>query len=138
MKSTKLIALLLFMSLTLWCCEEDEDKEPERTTHTIQLSNALDAMDCIDVFVGPSEPITFIVSYRDIQVDVDVLRGQSGIINVLVEDNETINIIVQNLNGELRSNANVNFRTTSRPDNLSDSVRVVEYCNPFSLQFANF
>ena len=120
-------------------CDEDDDEEeePERKTVLVTLQN--NAGDFGSGGCFPSEDsVTFIVSYRDIQVDASISGGSSGFINVLVEDGESINVIVQRTNDNtLLANANVNVRTYSRPG-PEDATRRVTYCEPFALQFENF
>ena len=130
MKAIKLISLLLFMSLTLWCCEEDEESEdPDRQTVTISLQNSTGAQGCAN-----SEEITFIVSYRDIQVDATINPGGAfGVINVLVEDGESIDVQVRT------TDTNDVIASSSVEVNFSGSgVARVTYCQPFDLIFTNF
>nr|WP_321234464.1 hypothetical protein [uncultured Psychroserpens sp.] len=140
MKTFKPILFFLLMTPFLFsfsCDDEDEEDEPDRKTVLVTLQN-----NAGDIGSGGCIPIenslTFIVSYRDIQVDAAINGGSQGFINVLVEDGESINVIVQRTDsGILRSNSNVNVRTDSRPG-PEDAPRRIIYCEAFELQFENF
>jgi len=139
----KLIYILLVLVTTpfLFACDEDSDEtedEVQRTSHTVTLYNSLGDTGCYPVGGISEFEVVFIVSYRDIQVDATINPGAYGFINVLVEDTESINVIVQDLSGTILANANVNVRTTSRPEFLEDSPRRIRYCEAFQLNFENF
>ncbi len=142
MKSFKPFIILILMTTCLlsFSCDEDsddDDDEVQRTTHVVTLNNNLGEPGCIPFGLG-EVPIVFIVSYRDIQVDATINPGASGFINVLVEDAESINVVVQDLDGTPLANANVNVRTTSRPESLEGLPRIIRYCEAFQLNFENF
>ena len=131
-----MFALILFMPLFI-NCEDDEMEEDdvERTTVLVTLQNNAGGFGAGGCF--PTEDsVTFIVSYRDISVDAAITGGGQGFINVLVEDGESINVIVQRTSDDIvLGNANVNVRTESRP---GDAERRIIYCEPFEIQFENF
>lgn len=132
--------ILAFPFLMLVSCDEateTEEEEVQRTTHLVTLDNNLGTPDCIP-FGLEENPVVFIVSYRDIQVDATINPSASGFINVLVEDNESINVIVQDEDGTLLADANVNVRTTSRPESLDGLPRIIRYCEAFQIGFENF
>ena len=139
MKNFKYILLVFIISPFLFTCDEDDSKdedEIERTTHTVTLRNESGVNGC---GFGPGIQITYVVSYRDIQVDATINDGTFGIINVLVEDGESINVKVYKTDDDtLFADANVNVRTTSRPDFLEDEFRAVTFCEAFNLIFENF
>lgn len=134
-----IIVVLIVPFLMLLSCDEDneEGEEVQRTTHLVRLDNNLGEPGCIP-FGLEEAPIVFIVSYRNIQVDATINPGASGFINVLVEDNESINVIVQDEDGTLLADANVNVRTLSRPESLEELPRIIRYCEAFQLDFENF
>jgi len=141
MKTTAYLFFLL-MSPFLFSCDDDKDKdedeEPDRTTNLVTLQN--NTGQAGSGFCFPNEPqVTFIVSYRDIQVDASINSGGAqGFINVLVEDGESINVRVQRTSDDtVIANANVNVRTTSRPL-PEDTPRRIIYCEPFELEFEGF
>lgn len=138
MRTLKHILFVLIMTPFLFSCDEENENEEEdvqRTTHVVTLHNNLGEPGC---FGFGDAPVVFIVSYRDIQVEATINPGASGFINVLVEDAESINVIVQKLDTEIIANANVNVRTTSRPESLDDLARIITFCENFSLIFENF
>jgi len=122
--------------LFLSCDEEDnEDDEPDRTTHLVTFDNNSGVSGCGFVDVD----VTFLVTYRDIQASIDLPAPGTGFLNVLVEDAESINIQVFNTNDDTPlANANVTVRTSSRPENLEGEPRTVTYCTAFNLIFSNF
>ncbi len=118
-------------------CEDDEDEEeePNRETVLITFDNNSGVSGCGFVDVN----VTFLVTYRDIQASLDLPAPGTGFLNVLVEDGESINVQVVNTDNDTPlANANVNVRTTSRPDNLEGNPRIVTYCTAFNLSFSNF
>jgi len=125
--------------LMSFSCDDDSDDDEEeiqRTTHTVTLRNESGVIGC---GMGPGFQVTFVVSYRDIQVDATINDGTFGIINVLVEDGESINVQVYRTDDDtLFADSNVNVRTTSRPEFLEDEFRSITYCEAFQLVFANF
>lgn len=126
------------MTPFLFSCDDesdDEEEEIQRTTKLVTLNNNLGEPGC---FGFADAPVVFIVSYRDIQVDATINPGASGFINVLVEDAESINVVVQKVDTEIIANANVIVRTTSRPEALEGSARIITFCENFSLNFENF
>lgn len=130
------VLLFLCLSVTLSCEEEEdmEDQEPERTNALITFNNNRGITGC-----NPSYAVVFIVSYRDIQASIELSAPNTGFLNVLVEDGESINVRVQRQdNDELVADADVNVRTDSRPSNLEGEPRTVDYCRAFSLNFNNF
>jgi len=136
MKTIKYILLILLILPLLNSCDKNEINSlfADRITVTVSLQNSSGATGC-----AATVEVTFIVSYRDIQVDVTVNPGSIGIINVLVEDRESINVIVQRTSDNtVLSNANVNVRTESRPDNLEGITRKASYCRNSDLIFTNF
>ncbi|WP_353776875.1 hypothetical protein [Winogradskyella sp. 3972H.M.0a.05] len=138
MKLLNYLFVFVFILPLFIDCEDDEmDDEPERTTVLVTLQNNAGGFGAGGCF--PTEDsVTFIVSYRDISVDADITGGGQGFINVLVEDNESINVIVQRTSDDVvLGNANVNVRTESRPG-PEDAARRIIYCEPFEIQFENF
>ena len=127
--------LLSFAILSLFqSCQKDET-EPKRSTHVVTLENNTSVTGC----GGNGLEVTFLISYRDIQVDVDVEKARSAIINVLVEDGESINVKVQRTSDDSPlADANVTVRTDSRPDHLENEHRRISYCSAFDLNFLNF
>ncbi len=135
MKTLKFIALSLIILSVFSTCDKEEESGPERTTHVVTLENNTGITGC---FAGGLD-VTFLVRYRDIVVEVVVMRERSAIINVLVEDNESINIIVQNASdGSRLADKNVVVRTESRPDHLEGEHRRISYCQAFNLIVSNF
>lgn len=137
MKTFKYILIFLLIIPLFLACEEDEggDNEPERTTVTVTLKNEGGALGCS----SQAEQVTFIVSYRDIQVDATINSGTFGVINVLVEDGESINVVVQRTSDNtVLANSNVNVRTESRPFNDTAPGRKITYCDTFDLIFSDF
>ncbi len=137
----KYITRLFFLSLlviTLSSCDEElleDDEEPERTTELITVANITQNNGCLPV----ESLISFAISYRDVQVIVDVSDNNEAYINVLVEDREEINIVVKrNSDDTTLSNTNVSVRTSSRPSSLDNTVRTLSYCEPFNLIKENF
>ena len=131
-------ALFLVLSLSYSCDEEatdDEEEEPERTSHLVTYNNNRGSTGgCY-----PEYSVTFVVSYRDIQAFIDLPAGGTGFLTVLVEDAESINVQVRKQsNDEVVADANVNVRTTSRPQSLEGEARTVQFCGAFDLQFVNF
>jgi len=134
MKNLKLLFLFIITVICFQSCEKDETT-PERTTNLVKLENNTGITGCSTGGIT----VTFLVSYRDIQVDVDIEQGRSAFINVLVEDNESINIVVQNTSDDSTiANADINVRTDSRPDNLGIETRRISYCRAFDLGFHDF
>lgn len=134
MKNLKYLVLLLIIVPFFQSCGKEET-EPERTTNLVKLENNTGVTGCF----ASGLTVTFLVSYRDIQVDVDIEQGRSAIINVLVEDNESINVVVQNTSDDtVIANADVNVRTDSRPENLAIESRRISYCQAFNLGFHDF
>lgn len=142
MKSTKIITLLLFISITLWACEKDDDKkdEEDRTTQSIALINRTGLGGCGFEEPGGTYSANFLLTFDggDRQVSADVSpEGNLSIVTVSVTDNETINVQVRRLADDvLVSDANVNIRTDSRPEGLGP--REIKFCRAFDLQFENF
>jgi len=133
MKSLKYLLFLAILPFLQSC--EKEETTPNRTTHVVTLENNTGVTGC----GAAGLTVTYLVSYRDIQVDVDVDEGRSAIINVLVEDKESINVMVQNTaDGTTIANTNVTVRTTSRPDHLSSENRRISYCIAFDLDIFDF
>jgi len=141
MKLTKYLFVLLLILPLYSACEtdgEEDEEEPDRTTNLVTLQN--NSGEAGSGFCFPNEAqLTFIVSYRDIQVDATInSTGTQGFINVLVEDGESINVRVQRTSDDTTlANANVNVRTTSRPG-PEDAPRRIIYCEPFALEFEGF
>lgn len=142
LKTLKPIFFFLLMTpflLSFSCDEDDSDDEEEvqRTSHTVSLRNESGAPGCGGFESGFQ--ITYVVSYRDIQVDATINDGTFGVINVLVEDGESINVQVYRTDDDtLFADANVNVRTSSRPDVLEDEFRAITFCEAFNLIFENF
>lgn len=138
MKTLKTIFVSLLILTLIYSCDEDEmeEEEIERTTHTVTLRNESGAPGC---GFGAGFEATYLVTYRDIQVSADINDGTFGIINVLVEDGESINVKVFRTDDDtLFADANVNVRTTSRPDFLEEEFRTITFCEAFQLNFQNF
>lgn len=136
MKPVKYIFYFLMIVPFLISCDEDSDEndDPERTSHLVTFNNNRGASGC-----NPPYAVTFVVSYRDIQAFIDLPDEGTGFLTVLVEDGESINVQVrQQSDDEVVADANVNVRTTSRPDNLEGEPRTVSFCQAFSLAFSNF
>ena len=111
-----------------------EEEEPERTNALVTFQNDRGIGGCF-----PSYAVTFVVSYRDIQAFVDLPAQGTGFLNLIVEDGESVNIQVrQQSDDDVVADANVNVRTTSRPEELEDSPRIVSFCETFMLSFQNF
>jgi len=130
--------ILLFLCISLTSCEEDEgadeDEEPDRTNALVTFNNNRGASGC-----NPPYAVVFIVSYRDIQASVELTAPNTGFLNVLVEDGESINVQVRrDDNNEIVADANINVRTDSRPAGLEGEPRSVSYCQAFDLIFQNF
>ncbi|MBV1922561.1 MAG: hypothetical protein KUG68_00880 [Flavobacteriaceae bacterium] len=138
MKPVKYIFFLLLLTPFLFSCDEedeDEDEEPERTTHLVTFNNNRGSTGgCF-----PGYTVDFLVTYRDIQASLNLPAGGTGFLNVLVEDNESINVqVIKISDDQIVADANVNVRTTSRPDNLEGEFRTVNFCDAFDLNFNNF
>jgi len=132
------IVLLMLPLFSSTCEEEDEaeEEEPQRTTVLLTLNNNSGLSGCN--ILNPQK-VSFIVSYRDIQVDVVIEPEQGAFLNALVEDGESINIRVLRFEDDmLLADANVSVRTTSRPANLEGEPRTISYCRAFNLAFSNF
>jgi hypothetical protein len=132
------LALFIVLNLSYSCDEEatdDEEEEPERTTHLVTFNNNRGSTGgCF-----PSYTVTFLVTYRDIQASLDLPAGGTGFLNVLVEDSESINIqVIKQSDDQIVADANVNVRTTSRPQSLEGKARTVQFCDVFHLDFRNF
>ena len=128
-----LIALFL-LTIVFTSCQK-EDGETQRTTNLVTLYNNTGVTGCSAAKLS----VNFIVSYRDIQVDVSVDGQRSAIINVLVEDGESINVRVQNSSDDtLLADTDVVVRTESRTAELESEFRSISYCTAFNLTFNNF
>ncbi len=131
------ILLFLYVSLTISCEEEETDDtedEPDRTHALVTFNNNRGASGC-----NPPYAIVFIVSYRDIQASIELTAPNTGFLNVLVEDGESINVRVQRQSDdELVADASISVRTTSRPESLEGEARTVSFCKAFDLSFLNF
>ena len=46
--------------------------------------------------------------------------------------------MVQDVDGTILADANVNVRTTSRPESLEGLPRIIRYCEAFQIGFENF
>lgn len=128
--------VLLFLCISLSGCEEEgtEEDEPERTNALITFHNNRGVSGC-----NPPYAVTFVVEYRDIQAFIDLSAPNTGFLNVLVEDGESIRIQVrQQSDDEVVADANVTVRTTSRPEGLEGEPRTVTFCRAFDLGFQNF
>ncbi len=138
MKTIKYIFIVLLFVPLLFSCDEvtEEDEEPEQTSHLITFQNFTDITGCGEL---GGDTVTFIISYRDIQVDIEIEAGNEAYLNVLVEDGESINVKVQKTSDDLLlADANVSVRTESRPEEMEELIRVVTYCQAFDLIFENF
>ena len=138
MKTFKYLFLVLLIMPFLISCDEDEkdDEDVQRTTHTVTLKNESGVPGCA---LGEGFEATFLVTYRDIQVSADINDGSFGIINVLVEDGESINVrVFKTEDDTLFADANVDVRTTSRPEELEEEIRSITFCQAFQLNFQNF
>ena len=130
--------LLIFLVALFSCDEESEDSEPDRQNVTIQFENKSGVDGCY-LYGGEYYSVVFIVSYRDIQADINLGPNGTGFLIVNVEDGEKINIRVQGQEDDATvADADVSVRTDSRPESLKDVPRKVEFCEVFSLQFYNF
>lgn len=131
-----LLCTLLFSFAFL--CEDDgeaQEEDIERTNALATFQHFGDAVGC----QGTNQPITFIVSYRDVQAFIDLDVGGTGFLTLLVEDGESVNVQVRIQNDDtVVADANVSVRTSSRPDGLEGEARVVTYCDSFDLIFSNF
>ena len=129
--------LLLFLCISLSGCEEEEgteDEEPDRTNALITFNNNRGSSGCF-----PGYAVTFVVEYRDIQAFIDLPAPNTGFLTVLVEDGESIRIQVRRQSDdEVVADANVNVRTSSRPEGLEGEPRTVSFCQAFNLAFSNF
>lgn len=138
MRLSKYILLSTLIFSFAFFCDEDEaaeEMEIERTNALATFQNFSDASGCN----APTQDITFVVSYRDIQAFVDLGPGGVGFLNLLVEDGESINVQVRNTETDnVVADANVSVRTTSRPAELEDEPRVITFCDTFDLIFSNF
>lgn len=138
MKSLKYIFILLLIVPLLISCDEEEDdeeEEPDRTTHLVTFNNNRGSTGgCF-----PGYTVDFLVTYRDIQASLNLPAGGTGFLNVLVEDSESINVqVIKISDDQIVADANVNVRTTSRPQNLEGEPRTVNFCDAFDLNFNNF
>lgn len=132
------VLLFLCVLLTTSCDEVEEaieDEEPERTNALVTFNNDRGTGGCF-----PSYAVTFVVSYRDIQAFIDLPAQGTGFLNLLVEDGESVNVQVRRQTDEANvvADSNVNVRTTSRPEDLQESARIVSFCEVFNLSFQNF
>lgn len=130
------ILVLAFCCMSFSCDEDatDDMDEPDRTNALVTFNNNRGVSGCF-----PPYSIVFIVSYRDVQASVELSAPNTGFLNVLVEDGESINVKVQRLdNDELVADANIAVRTDSRPASLEGSARTVSFCRAFDLSFQNF
>ena len=135
MKSFKYLVIAFAMLPFLQSCEKEGDAAPQRTTHVVTLQNNTGATGC----GADGLTVTYLVSYRDIQVDVDIDEGRTAIINVLVEDKESINIMVQRTSDDMTlANTDIVVRTSSRPDHLGSENRRIAYCLAFDLGVFDF
>ena len=137
MKKFIYIIAIFFLTFILISCEEEEssEEEPDRTTHLVTFNNNRGPVGgCY-----PSYSVTFLVTDRDIQASLDLSAGNTGFLNVLVEDGESINVqVIRQTDDLIVADANVNVRTTSRPQSLEGTHRTVNFCHAFDLQFSNF
>lgn len=119
-------------------CDDDEIQEAledERTNALVTFQHFGDAGGCS----GTNDPITFVVSYREVQAFVDLDVGGTGFLNLSVVDEESVNVQVRKQeDSDILADANVTVRTSSRPESLDEEARVVTYCSNFSLIFSNF
>lgn len=138
MRLSKYILLSTLVFSFAFFCDEDEpaeEMEIERVNALATFQNFSDASGCN----APTQAITFVVSYRDIQAFIDLGPGGTGFLNLLVEDGESINVQVRNQEtDQVVADANVAVRTSSRPADLEGEARVVTFCDTFDLIFSNF
>ncbi len=133
-----IFALVIVFSYAFSCSEDEEttDEEPDRTTVLLTLNNNSGLSGC--TILNPVD-ITFIISYRDVQANVDILSEQGAFLNINVEDGEIINVIVQRTSDDLLlADRNISVRTTSRPAILEGEPRTISYCTAFELFISNF
>ena len=87
----------------------------------------------------PEYSVEFLVTYRDIQASVNLPSGGTGFLTLLVEDGESVNVkVIKESDDSIVANASVDVRTTSRPQNLENQARTVNFCESFDLQFSAF
>lgn len=138
MRRKELFFLIFVCTLSLYisCDSEEEEEEgmPNRLTQLIALHNDTGADGGC-----PAEPsVTFVISYRDVQVDASISEDNTGFVNVLVADGESINVQVRRTSdNNILSDADIDVRTTSRPGD-QDAIRRIRYCESFNLEFENF
>ena len=137
MKLAKYILLCtMAFSFSFFCDDEEvqEAFEDERLNALVTFQHFGDASGC----GGTNEPITFVVTYRDIQAFVDLGPGGVGFLTLSVADGESVNVQVRiQSDDDVVADANIAVRTTSRPDDM-DGERSVTYCENWALRFENF